>query len=265
MKTKLMIGAISTLLFAACQKEAVSTKTTVPSGADFTNSSSLDFTTSAASYVFTGTDNWAQYVSGGYGVINDAWGTGTNNTERLNVWSSTSWNVQTTQPQGGSAVKTYPHSWKDVNKNIGSINNLTSNFDYSVPGSGWAGDMSYDIWLTNKKYEVMIWMGRQNGFNPICDNYDAHGAVPSYTNVNVGGHTFNVYHKFNSSSGKYVFSFLRTSNTSKGSVNIKDVLNWIRNTPRWYGNEYLADVEFGFEIGWGSGQWNLNSFSVTSN
>jgi hypothetical protein len=59
-------------------------------------------------------------------------------------------------------------------------------------------------------------------------------------------------------------SFLRTSQTSAGTVVISDVLKWI-NTTGWYNNPTLSGIQCGWEILDTSGQQNftMNSYSVT--
>ena len=62
-----------------------------------------------------------------------------------------------------------------------------------------------------------------------------------------------------------MFSFVRTSSTNSGSVDVLAVLNWIRNRG-WYGDVTLNDVQFGFEITSSAGGMNFttNSYSVSS-
>jgi hypothetical protein len=110
----------------------------------------------------------------------------------------------------------------------------------------------------------MLWMNKRGSVGPISYNYDANGAVPVNTNLNLGGHTWNVYKGSNGSN--QVFSFVRTSNTNSGTVDIKAILNWIKNQG-WYGNITLGDVQFGFEITSSSGGLNFvsNSYSVSFN
>ena len=61
-----------------------------------------------------------------------------------------------------------------------------------------------------------------------------------------------------------MFSFLRTSNTSSGSVDLKGVLNWLR-TRGWWGDVTVGEVQFGYEITSSSGGKNFttNSYSVS--
>ncbi len=63
-----------------------------------------------------------------------------------------------------------------------------------------------------------------------------------------------------------VFSFLRTSDSSAGTVNILPVLRWIKDVKGWWGNETIGDVQFGYEITSVSGglDFRTNAFSVKS-
>jgi hypothetical protein len=89
-----------------------------------------------------------------------------------------------------------------------------------------------------------------------------------YTNVSVGGHTWNVFRGNNGSNN--VYSFLRTSNTSSATVDVKAIQTWIKNKG-WFGNITLGNVQFGFEItssyGTNGGGLNFtcNSYSVSYN
>ena len=55
----------------------------------------------------------------------------------------------------------------------------------------------------------------------------------------VGGHSWNVYRGSNGSNA--VFSFVRTSNTGSGSVDVKVVMNWIR-ARGWFGDVTVGAV-----------------------
>jgi hypothetical protein len=79
----------------------------------------------------------------------------------------------------------------------------------------------------------------------------------------VGGHTWNVYRGSNGSN--QVFSFVRTSNTSAGTVDIRAVLNWIRSRG-WYGDVTLSTIQFGYEITSASGgkDFVTNSYSASA-
>jgi hypothetical protein len=160
-----------------------------------------------------------------------------------------------------SGVKSYPHTVRgSVNRTLGSLNSLTSSFNVSVPGSGNYAT-SYDIWANNWAYEVMLWTNWNGAVGPIAEQYDQNGAVPAFRNVNVGGHTWNVYRGSNGANA--VFSFLRTSQTNSGTIDVRAILNWLR-TQGWWGDVNVGEVQFGFEISGtnGSAAFTDNSFSV---
>jgi hypothetical protein len=99
----------------------------------------------------------------------------------------------------------------------------------------------------------MLWVNKTGVVGPI-------GSLQ--TSTSVGGQSWNVYSGSNGSN--QVFSFLRTSNTNSGSVDIKAVLNWIKSKS-WFGNVTLSQVQFGLEITSANGGLNFvsNSFSVS--
>ncbi|MCR8558999.1 hypothetical protein KXD93_15180 [Mucilaginibacter sp. BJC16-A38] len=222
--------------------------------------------------------NWsssAQYGSwsnGGYTLNNDIWGSGAG---AQSIWANSysNWGVWANHPNTGG-IKSYPNSSKYVGVTLSSLNSCTSSFNFTIPGSG-AWEAAYDIWDSGNQNETMLWLnytGSANGsgnVKPISYNYNANGnAVPVYTNVSVGGHTWNVYRGNNGYNN--VYSFLRTSNTNSGTVDVKAIETWIKNQG-WFGNITLGNVQFGFEItssygNNGSGlNFTCNSYSVSYN
>jgi len=155
---------------------------------------------------------------------------------------------------------------------ISSITSYTSSFDMLVPNVG-TYDSAYDLWVkgtTAARIEIMLWMSYRGGAQPIAQSYDASGAVADAKNVTVGGHTWNVFYGSNGSND--VASFVRTSNTTSGTVDIKAILAWlIANNHSSYGvftaSYTLDQVQFGHEITTDSGAqaYVLRSFSVASN
>ena len=122
---------------------------------------------------------------------------------------------------------------------------------------------------SSARIEIMLWVSYR-GTQPIAQSYDASGAVADVKNVNVGGHTWNVYYGTNGAND--VASFLRTSNTTSGSIDIKAILQWlIANNHSSYGvfdaSYTLDQFQFGTEItSDGAIQaYVTRSFSVTSN
>lgn len=177
--------------------------------------------------------------------------------------------MNSNQPNTGG-VKSYQNATRYLNKALGSINTLSSTSGITTP-SGGAWEATYDIWDTGNRYETMIWLnytGTSTGggnVKPISFNYDASGnAVPVYTNVSIGGATWNVFQGNNGSNA--VFSFLRTTKTNNTTVDAKAILNWMV-AKRWMSNVTIGNYQFGFEITSTSGTqaFAVNSYSLTVN
>ncbi|WP_394871282.1 GH12 family glycosyl hydrolase domain-containing protein [Clostridium butyricum] len=216
---------------------------------------------------WSSSDNWGEWKTNGYTIRNDIWGEGAG---PQSIWanSESDWGVWSAHPNTGG-IKSYPHAEKVINKNLSDIKTLTSNFNVTVPTNGVAMETAYDIWLNNNAYEVMLWMNSYGDIKPISYNYDSYGnAVPYYWGVPVGGHTWNVYRGNNG--GNEVFSFVRVDgNISSGTVDLQEILNWIKDVPEWYGDVYLGQVQFGYEItsSYNNGNgynFKTNNFSVYS-
>ncbi|PWK81380.1 glycosyl hydrolase family 12 [Lentzea atacamensis] len=204
----------------------------------------------AAAAVWSSSDRWGTWNNGGYIVRNNIWGSG-HGSQTISADSYSKWNVFANHPNTGG-VKSYPHAGKALNKRLSAIGSLRSSFNVSVPGSG-AYATTYDIWANNNAYEVMVWMNRTG---PV-------GAIGSRQGTfTVGGHTWDVYRGSNGHNA--VFSFLRTSNTSSGTVDLKAVMNWIR-ARGWWGDVTVGEVQFGYEITSSSGgkTFRTNSYSVS--
>lgn len=222
--------------------------------------------------------NWsssAQYASwqnGGYTIYNNIWGSGAGS---QSIWANSysNWGIWANHPNTGG-IKSYPNSTKYVGVPLSNLNNCSSSFNVTTP-SGGAWEVAYDIWDNNNHYETMLWMnstGNTDGsgnVKPISYNWNAAGnPVPVYTNQSIGGHTWNVFRGNNGSND--VFSFLRTSKTNSGTVDVKAIQNWIKNQG-WFGNITLGNVQLGFEItssygNNGSGlNFTTNSYSVSYN
>ncbi|MFF9057125.1 hypothetical protein ACIRPQ_10285 [Streptomyces sp. NPDC101213] len=203
----------------------------------------------AQAAVWSSCDQWGNTGLDGYTLYNNIWGSGAGS---QCVWanSGTNWGVWADHPNTGG-IKSYPNAKKVINKSITSLSSLTSSYDVTVPSSG-AHNSSYDIWDTDHDYEIMLWVNKTGPVGPLGT---------SQGTVTLGGHTWNV-HK-GSNGANEVFSFVRTSNSSSGTVNILPVLKWIKDTKGWMGNETIGDVQFGFEITSSAGGLNFQANSLT--
>ncbi|MDN3290405.1 hypothetical protein QWL27_32360 [Streptomyces thermocarboxydus] len=199
--------------------------------------------------VWNSCDQWGNTTLDGYTLYNNIWGTGAGS---QCVWanSGTNWGVWADHPDTGG-IKSYPNSKKVINKPISSLTSLTSTYRVTVPSAG-AYNTSYDIWDTDYDYEIMLWVNYNGAVGPLGT---AQGTV------SLGGHTWNV-HKGNNGANE-VFSFLRTSDSTSGTVDILPVLKWIKDTKGWMGNETIGDVQFGYEITSSAGGLDFRTDSLT--
>ena len=209
--------------------------------------------------VWVASGQWDTWTSNGFTVYNNIWGSGAGS---QTIWARTptNWGVIANHPMT-SGVKSYPHTVRgSVDRTVSSLASMTTSFNVSVPGSGNYAT-AYDIWANNWAYEVMLWMNQNGAVGPIAEQYDQNGAVPAFRNLSLGGHTWNIYRGSNGANA--VFSFLRTSNTNSGTIDVRAILNWLR-TQGWWGDVTVGEAQFGFEISGtnGSAAFTDNSFSI---
>jgi hypothetical protein len=193
---------------------------------------------------------WATWTNGGYTLYNNIWGGGAGT---QTIWANTysNWGVRANHPNTGG-IKSYPNATRFVNRNLSSLRTLTSAFDVTVPSTG-AYTSTYDIWANNHDYEIMIWMNKTGAVGPLGSRQ---------ATDTIGGHTWQIYRGSNGANA--VYSFVRTSNTNSGTVDLLAVLNWLR-TSGWWGDVMVEEVQFGYEITSASGGLNFttNDFSVS--
>lgn len=208
--------------------------------------------TPAHAAIWSTCDQWGNWTSGGYTLYNNIWGSGRG---PQCTWanSPTNWGVWANHPNTGG-VKSYPNSTKWSGKRVSALGTLSSNFNVSVPTSGVAFTSTYDVWSSDNRNEIMLWVNK----------YGAVGPIGSFqTSATVGGHSWNVYRGNNGSIN--VMSFLRTSNTNSGTVDIKAICNWIRSRG-WFGDVTIGNVQFGYEITSSNGgkDFVTNNLTVTA-
>ncbi|MEW1718008.1 hypothetical protein [Streptomyces sp. NPDC093109] len=207
----------------------------------------------AQAAIWSSSDQWGNYTtSDNYILYNNIWGSGAG---AQTIWanSSSNWGVWANHPNTGG-IKSYPNAKKIVGKPLNSLSSLRSSYNVTVPSSG-AYNTSYDIWDSNYDYEIMLWVNYRGAVGPLGT---------SQGTLTLGGHTWTVYKGSNGSNE--VFSFLRTSNSTSGTVDVLPILKWIKDTKGWWGNVTVGDVQFGYEITSSSGglDFTTNSFSVSS-
>jgi hypothetical protein len=204
----------------------------------------------ARAAVWSSTDRWGTWTSGGYTLYNNVWGSGYG---PQTIWanSPSNWGVWANHPNTGG-IKSYPNATRWIGRPVGSLGNVTSSFNVTVPTSGVAFTTAYDIWSSDNAHEIMLWMNKYGAVGPL-------GTFQR--SATVGGHSWNIYR--GSNGANQVYSFVRTSNTSSGSVNVTAIAQWIRSAG-WFGNVTIGNVQFGYEITSASGgrDFITNSFAV---
>ena len=205
----------------------------------------------AQAAVWESSDRWGTWSSGVYTLYNNVWGSGYG---PQTIWanSASNWGVRANHPNTGG-IKSYPNATRWIGKKVSALGPTTSAFDVSVPTSAVAFTSAYDIWSSDDGHEIMLWM---NKYGPV-------GPLGSFqTTASVGGHTWNIYRGSNGHNA--VYSFVRTSNTSSGTVDIRAVARWVKDRG-WFGDVTIGKVQFGYEITSSSGgkDFITRSFSVT--
>lgn len=207
-------------------------------------------------------DRWANTTSGTYTIYNNIWGEDYG-TQCLSVNSYSDWWVDANHT--GSGIKSYPNVEQQVDIDVDDMGTLTSYFSVSHPGSG-DYTCAYDIWYDDYAYEIMLWMNTYGDIGPISYTYGCSGypswACPVKTSITVGGHTWDIYQGTNGSN--IVYSFVRTSNTNSGTVDIAAISQWLRDND-WFDNVNLHSIQFGFEITAtdDDAEFAVNGFNVT--
>ena len=210
---------------------------------------------------------YGSFTEGSATFYNDMWGSGAN-TQTICANSATSFYITSNQPST-SGVKAYGNASYTVSKSLSSLTSLSSTLASTTP-SGGAWDAAYDIWDSTNAYEIMIWTnytGTDTGggnVKPISSTYTSSGnAQAVYTNVSIGGATYNVYE---GNVGHNVISFLRTSKSNNTTTNILAVLQWIKSVG-YFGNITVGQVQYGVEVTSTSGSetWTMSNYTLTHN
>lgn len=166
---------------------------------------------------------------------------------------------------GSSAVQAYPSIYKGDHWNqvssgdpfpipisrLGSVSTSVSTVA-NAPGS-W--DDAYDTFFSSSgdsnpnQIEVMVWLTHQGQNQPA-----GHQVA---TNVNIGGHTWNVWY------GGHTISYVSSQPVTSLSFNFGPIAQDLVTRGYVPGQDSLTDVEQGFEI-WSGGQ-GLQTTSFTVN
>jgi hypothetical protein len=226
---------------------------------DFVDGNTTNTNSIISQYVWTSSDRWANLTTDGYTLYNNIWGSETGS---QTIWarSFNDWGVTADFPNTGG-IKSYPNCEMVVDTKLTDLNSCTSSFECTVPDEG-AYNTAYDIWCDNHAYEIMLWMNWEGDVGPIASGWEDDGTpIAEYTDLEIGGISWNVYKGTNGVN--QVYSFLKTEETNSATVDIKAVCDWIQDEG-WYNDVTLNKVQLGWEITSSDGglDFQMNDYSV---
>lgn len=207
---------------------------------------------------------WGRDSGSGWQCIWDNWQSGNDIGWGTSYgWSGTSYTVKSYS----AAILGWHWGWRrsgtGLPVQLSANRSVNTGWNYSVRHSGGAMNVAYDLWLhsmSNPSYnnnptdEVMIWPYRLNGAGP---------AGTRQATVNLAGANWDLYRGWidaGNGNGWNVFSFVRTSNTTSVTLNLRDFLNDLRSRGWVGGSKYLTSVQAGAEVFTGNGQVDTNSY-----
>jgi hypothetical protein len=215
--------------------------------------------------VFTTSDTNGGWTNGGYYVHNNVWNASEAGPETLYACAFNSWYVRSTQPNSTS-VKAYPNVHLDINGLKGSpISNYTtilSTFAATSPQIG-IYNVAYDLWLNGVGWgggttEVMIWTENHKQ-TPL-------GSVVA-PQTTFGANQYDVYHYTSKSDGGVqVITLLSKTAQASGSVDLKEMLDWIVSKGWITASATVNQIGYGVEICSTDNQsatFSFSDFSVT--
>jgi hypothetical protein len=175
------------------------------------------------------------------------------------VTSPSKWSLNAAVgPPDNGGVQAYPdvaqqmNDWGSEGDNppLSALTDLTSTFNTTPPNidkGNW--EEAYDVWLSSNNNEVMIWTDTSS--SRLSDN----GATIVNPNVTFDGvsYTYQVYEQGTnqSSCGLSVcgsIDMVRNNPEASGTVDIRDVLNYLISVDAEPSNVAIGEIDFGWEI-----------------
>ena len=229
----------------------------------------------------TSTDFGQIFVSK-YFLFNNVWGqddspSGTSSIWNNNSSSPLSWGTSYNWPAGSNpnSVKAYlsvvsgwhwgtwssnsglpVRIWDNKNVNTGGSFTISNAGTQNLAYDCWFHTINNPTWQNNPTDELMIWVATYGGAGPLGTYVET---------VSFAGGSWNVY---KGNIGWNVYSFVRTSNSTSWSFNVRDFVNYVVYTKGWVANsKFLTSVQFGTEVFRtnGNGQVNVSNYRVDVN
>ncbi|WP_214103887.1 GH12 family glycosyl hydrolase domain-containing protein [Acrocarpospora catenulata] len=210
--------------------------------------------------------------SGKYIVMNNVWGASTSQCIDVNqaggftITSANHNNATNGAPAAYPAIFAGCHyaacttgSSLPMQASNPAFNNIRSSVSYSYPSSG-TYNASYDLWFDptprtngqNTGAEIMIWLNRQGGVQPIGSQV---------ATVTLAGTSWQVWY---GNVGWNVISYVRSSVGTTLDLNVNEFYSDAVNRGYAQRSWYLTSVQAGFEPWIGGTGLTINSFTYTT-
>ena len=235
--------------------------------------------------------DWAKLRNAGYLYENNVWGQGAiSGEDRLQCLLKRAANGKVQYgwrwrwPRGAGNVKAYPEvlfgykPWSafsttpDLPRRISAIDELTVAYDVSLRGRGQY-NLAFDIWVTGSDrptpsditHEIMIWVGEPaRAWEPYPGK--------RVGTARIGGAAYDLYIKphaewlpeHGAPNVVYIAFNARAARLS-GGIDVKEFLDYLTKNDYLPADGYVASVEFGNEIMYGSGELWLKSYEISVN
>jgi hypothetical protein len=213
---------------------------------------------------FTTSDENGMWSNGKYIVHNNMWNVSSYDvSETLAACSYRNWRVTATadNSNGDGAVKTYPnvhvdfHDWgTGAEPRLSSFSRIRSTFAARTPHVG-IYNAAYDVWINGVpgEHEVMIW----------TDNFNQVPSGEKFATRSFSGHTWRVW----ATDDNGYIAFVPTRRLTRGTLGIKQMLDWLVARGRLPGDATVGQICFGFEVVSTDGQpatFKVNNFSLST-
>ena len=234
---------------------------------------------------FYSCDRDSGYISNNYEIYNNFWGKDrSGETYAQCIWVnspedpfsvSAGWNWWP-GPKGDGGVKAYPtiiYGWAPwlptstdapLPVQLSKMGSYLASFDVSVIASKDSiYNTAFDIWITsaaqptpeNRTKEVMIWVNHQN----MPQNFTK---ATNSQRVTIDGDEYDYGYWDKQGTHDYI-KFVKVVPQITGSIFVDHFLIFLMEEGYISVDEYLADIEFGNEIVFGTGHTIIRSYSVT--
>lgn len=156
-------------------------------------------------------------------------------------------------------------------RQISAINSAISSWDVQSMYTG-RGHLSYDLWLTRdgNRYPCFPCTPITHEIMLAVDNYNDYATSNPgwyFSSTVIDGVTYRVWKADNFGGGGIQWRFIvlqmvNPIHVQKGSVDFKKVFNYLQSVGLITGQEYLASIEFGNEMVYGTGDVFVKDFKA---